>query len=100
MNFVFKLNYVCASEHILMLIDLSLCVKIGGGDLSGSNEGFDGGGGGGGASSTCGARTSANKDRNMQLDEQLLLDPSNPDRHENAVLELSKIYILTFRGLL
>ncbi|GFZ21954.1 cell differentiation, Rcd1-like protein [Actinidia rufa] len=36
--------------------------------------------------------SAANKDRKMQSSEQLVLDLSNPDLRENALLELSKVF--------
>uniref|UniRef100_A0A0V0H8L8 Putative ovule protein n=1 Tax=Solanum chacoense TaxID=4108 RepID=A0A0V0H8L8_SOLCH len=50
------------------------------------------GGGFGGVASPllAGAGASANNDRNMQSAEQLVLDLSNPELRENALLELSK----------
>lgn len=62
----------------------SLSVGMGGGG------GFGGGGGALSSSSSSGAGAPVNKDRNMQSSEQLVLDLSNPDLRENALLELSK----------
>lgn len=36
----------------------------------------------------------ANKDRNLASAEQLVLDLSNPELRENALLELSKVFLL------
>ncbi|KAK4723367.1 hypothetical protein R3W88_026146 [Solanum pinnatisectum] len=49
-----------------------------------------GGFGGVASPSLAGAGASANNDRNMQSAEQLVLDLSNPELRENALLELSK----------
>ena len=56
----------------------------GGGFGGGSSAGVNSVGGGGGSSQV-------NKDRKMQSAEQLVLDLSNPDLRENALLELSKV---------
>jgi len=40
--------------------------------------------------------TQGNKDRKMQSAEQLVLDLSNPDLRENALVELSKVYIYIY----
>lgn len=50
-------------------------------------------GGPGSSSSAVGAPV--NKDRKMQSAEQLVLDLSNPDVRENALLELSKVVLHT-----
>ncbi|WMV48760.1 hypothetical protein MTR67_042145 [Solanum verrucosum] len=55
----------------------------------GAGGGF-GGFGGVASPSLAGAGASANNDRNMQSAEQLVLDLSNPELRENALLELSK----------
>nr|XP_004248335.1 CCR4-NOT transcription complex subunit 9 [Solanum lycopersicum] len=55
----------------------------------GAGGGF-GGFGGVASPSLVGAGTSANNDRNMQSAEQLVLDLTNPELRENALLELSK----------
>lgn len=54
------------------------------GGVSSAGVNSVGGGGGGGSSQV-------NKDRKMQSAEQLVLDLSNPDLRENALLELSKV---------
>ncbi|GMN51640.1 hypothetical protein TIFTF001_020800 [Ficus carica] len=43
------------------------------------------------ASSTSPPGSQANKERKMASSEQLVLDLSNPDLRENALLELSKV---------
>nr|GLL22558.1 cell differentiation protein RCD1 homolog [Ipomoea trifida] len=48
------------------------------------------GGGGPGSSSATAVGAQPNKERKMQSAEQLVLDLSNPDLRENALLELSK----------
>lgn len=63
----------------------------------GAGGGF-GGFGGVASPSLAGAGASANNDRNMQSAEQLVLDLSNPELRENALLELSKVYSSHFRG--
>ena len=45
----------------------------------------------GGSSAANAIGAPANKDRKMQSAEQLVLDLSNPDLRENALLELSKV---------
>lgn len=50
------------------------------------------GSGGAAASSSSSVGAPADKDRKMQSAEQLVLDLSNPDLRENALLELSKVY--------
>ncbi|KAL6999238.1 hypothetical protein U1Q18_000399, partial [Sarracenia purpurea var. burkii] len=40
----------------------------------------------------------ADTDRKMQSAEQLVLDLSNPDLRENALLELSKVHVYLFSG--
>ncbi|GFZ07405.1 cell differentiation, Rcd1-like protein [Actinidia rufa] len=49
-------------------------------------------GGPGGSSAANAVGAPANKERKMQSAEQLVLDLSNPDLRENALLELSKIW--------
>lgn len=61
----------------------------------GAGGGF-GGFGGVASPSLVGAGTSANNDRNMQSAEQLVLDLTNPELRENALLELSKVYSFHF----
>lgn len=55
---------------------------------------FGGSGSGSGSSSaiSAAAGSQGNKDRKMQSAEQLVLDLSNPELRENALLELSKVY--------
>lgn len=48
-------------------------------------------GGGPASSSATAAGAQPNKERKMQSAEQLVLDLSNPDLRENALLELSKV---------
>lgn len=47
--------------------------------------------GGPGSSAANAVGAQVNKDRKMQSAEQLVLDLSNPDLRENALLELSKV---------
>lgn len=63
----------------------SISAMNNGGGFGGGSSSVGGGGGGGGGSSQ------VNKDRKMQSAEQLVLDLSNPDLRENALLELSKV---------
>ncbi|KAF2555745.1 hypothetical protein F2Q68_00017064 [Brassica cretica] len=51
----------------------------------------------GGPSTSVGAP--ANKDRNLASAEQLVLDLSNPELRENALLELSKVLLLIYNWL-
>ena len=51
------------------------------------------GGPGSASASPSAAGTQGNKDRKMMSAEQLVLELSNPDLRENALLELSKVYI-------
>lgn len=52
-----------------------------------------------GGPSTSAAGAPANKDRNLASAEQLVLDLSNPELRENALLELSKVLLLIYNWL-
>lgn len=55
---------------------------------------------GAGSSATNGGGAPANMVRKMESAEQLVLDLSNPDLRENALLELSKVCVCVFRSFL
>lgn len=52
--------------------------------------------GGPSASNPAAAGAPGNKDRKMVSAEHLVLDLSNPDLRENALLELSKVILINF----
>lgn len=58
------------------------------------------GGSGSSSANSAAAGSQGNKDRKMQSAEQLVLDLSNPELRENALLELSKVYNILYTELI
>ncbi|PHT26816.1 Cell differentiation protein RCD1 -like protein [Capsicum baccatum] len=75
------------------MANLPPALSLGIGGVGNGGGGLGGGGvGGGGTSSSFsgGAGAPVNKERTLQSSGQLVVDPSNPEHRENALLELSK----------
>ncbi|KAF3682779.1 hypothetical protein FXO38_01110 [Capsicum annuum] len=77
-----------------------MCVKINGRGFVRGKGGFGAGKEGSRETSLPSARTLSNKDHNVQLAKQLVLDLSNPDLSENAFLKLPKVANFIVREIL